>query len=54
MTIKLEDVIVDAEPMRYSQWHDHKKQYVGSNKDYDIYFIGGKFYYAEADDPYQF
>lgn len=54
MNIKLEDVIVDAEPMRYAQWHDRKKQYVGSNDDFDIYFIGGKFYYAEADDPFQF
>ena len=54
MNIKIEDVIVNAEPMRYSQWHNRKKQYVDSDNDFDVYFIEGRFYYAEADDPYQF
>lgn len=54
MTIKLNDVIVDAEPMRYAQWHNRNKEYCGSNEEYDVYFMGGKFYYAEADDTYQF
>ena len=52
MNIKLDDVIVDAEPMR--QWHSRDKEYCGSNDEYDVYFMGGKFYYAEADDPFQF
>lgn len=54
MDIKIDDVIVNAEEMRYAQWHNRDKQYVGSNDDYDIYFIGGKFYYAETDDVYGF
>lgn len=54
MNIKLDDVIVDAEPMRYAQWHSCDKEYCGSNDEYDVYFMGGKFYYAEADDPFQF
>lgn len=54
MNIKLDDVMVDAEPMRYAQWHNRNREYCGSNDEYDVYFIGGKFYYAEADDPFQF
>ena len=41
MNIKLDDVIVDAEPIRYAQWHSRDKEYCGSNDEYDVYFMEG-------------